>query len=152
MIKVFFIIEEFELWNLILSSHSLYSPPDHLFEYFRKSYNDFRLLDALKALTLMKSFSEKNFTMLHHCLRVLYSPAETMTSHIASLSLLRDLCGDLSRGGRRVNMQIISQVFAKTKQSLIATVSDSHLSVFESYQPFIINSLDDIEIRLRSCV
>jgi hypothetical protein len=75
VIKVFFIMEEFEQWNLILTSHSLYSPADHLMDYFRKSYYDSRLLDGLKSLTLMKSFSEKNLPMLHHCLRALYSPA-----------------------------------------------------------------------------
>ena len=78
VIKVFFKIEEFELWTLILQSHALYSPPEHLLDHFKKAYSDYDLLNAFKTLTLVHSFNEKNLPTLHHYLRVLYSPAETL--------------------------------------------------------------------------
>lgn len=59
------------------------------------------------------------------------------------------MCGDMARGGRRVSVPIVLQVYGKAKQALAGTISDSHLSVFEAYQPFIINSLDDIEGRFK---
>jgi len=61
------------------------------------------------------------------------------------------MCGDMGRGGRRVNVPTVLQVYGKSKQALAGTISDSHLSVFEAYQPFIINSLDDIEGRFKGC-
>ncbi len=60
VIKVFFTIEEFELWSLILKSHALYSPPDHLLDHFAKAYKDYDLLNAFKTLTLVHSFNENN--------------------------------------------------------------------------------------------
>ena len=57
----------------------------------------------------------------------------------------------MGRGGRRVNVPTVLQVYGKSKQALAGTISDSHLSVFEAYQPFIINSLDDIEGRFKGC-
>ena len=41
-------------------------------------------------------------------------------------------------------------MLAKAKASIISTVSDSHLTIYEAYQPAIINGLDDIEVRLRT--
>ena len=59
--KVFFTIEDFEEWDLILRSHALFSPTDHLIEEFKTAYLDFRFMDAFKCLLLLKVLDE-NFT------------------------------------------------------------------------------------------
>jgi hypothetical protein len=70
--KVFFVIEDFEEWNMILKSHALYSPTDHLIEEYKNAYLDFRFMDAFKCLILLKVLDER-FDQLYHFLRLLYS-------------------------------------------------------------------------------
>jgi hypothetical protein len=44
---------------MILRSHALFSPTDHLIEEYKTSYLDFRFLDAFKCLILLKVLDEK---------------------------------------------------------------------------------------------
>jgi hypothetical protein len=57
--KVFFKIEDFEEWDVILRSHALFSPTDHLIEEYKTAYLDFRFLDAFKCLIILKLLDER---------------------------------------------------------------------------------------------
>lgn len=57
--KVFFKIQDFEEWDLILRSHALFSPTDHLIDEYKNSYLGFRLMDAFKCLILLKIIDER---------------------------------------------------------------------------------------------
>ena len=70
--KVFFTIEDFEEWDLILRSHALFSPTDHLIEEYKTAYLEFRFLDAFKCLIILKVMDERE-DHLYHFLRILYS-------------------------------------------------------------------------------
>lgn len=56
--KIFFLIDEHELWNAILKSHVLYSPTDHLLESAKSSVSNFRLMDAAKSYLLYTNLQE----------------------------------------------------------------------------------------------
>lgn len=57
--KLFFTIEDFVEWDMVLRSHALFSPTDHLIEEYKSAYLDFRFLDAFKCLILLKIMDEK---------------------------------------------------------------------------------------------
>lgn len=57
--KVFFTIEEFEEWDLVLKSHALFSPTDHLIEEYKNAYLDFRFMDAYKCMILLKVLDDR---------------------------------------------------------------------------------------------
>ena len=65
----------------------------------RESYNSFRFMDSYKSFLFMKGFDEldKPSVLMHHYLRPLYSSADSLTSVIGDVKLLKDLCSDINR-------------------------------------------------------
>lgn len=74
--RVFFTVEDWDLWSLILTSHSLHDPQFHLEEAARESYRRFELMPAFKTVLLLRRAEDKT---LHHYLRPLYSSFEALT-------------------------------------------------------------------------
>ena len=146
--------EDFEEWDIILRSHALFSPTDHLIEEFKTAYLDFRFMDAFKCLILLKVLDE-NTTQLYHFLRVLYSQAETFTYLVADLQVLRDLIKDLYRAevyrlpDKKVSPQQILQYFLNVKVTVENEVADSHLTVVDGFQPRLYNLMSDLEVLIR---
>ena len=57
--KVFFTIEDFEDWDMVLKSHALFSPTDHLIDEYKNAYLDSRFMDAYKCLILLKVLDDR---------------------------------------------------------------------------------------------
>lgn len=94
--KVFFTIEDFAEWDMILRSHPLFSPTEHLIEEYKVAYLDFRFLDAFKCLLLLKLMDENESHYIHF-MRLLYSQAESLNFIVQDLQIMRDIIKDIYR-------------------------------------------------------
>lgn len=96
VVKVFFTLGEFTVWDQILKSQHSYLPTDLLFEEYKSEYINFRLQDALKCRILLQILDE-NIDNINHYMRLLYSPSETMYNISESVHIVYELLSDFAQ-------------------------------------------------------
>eukprot|EP00347_Sterkiella_histriomuscorum_P005336 403357003 len=148
--KVFFTIEDFVEWDMVLRSHAYFSPTDHLIEEYKNAYLDFRFLDAFKCLIILKIMDEKEEHYLHF-MRVLYSQAESFNYLVSDIQIMRDVIKDIYRADihklavKKVGAIHLYNFFAQVRDQIGNEIKNSHLTICDGYQTRVLNNLMEIE-------
>ena len=142
MARVFFTVEDWDLWGLILASHSLHDPQFHLEEAAREAFRRFDLMAALKTVLLLRRSEDKS---LHHYLRPLYSSAEALSPVLQQARLLRDMASEVLAGSSRVTQHNLSVVYQLARKAAAEALADSHMTVLEATQLKAFNALETLD-------
>ena len=149
--KVFFTLDEFVLWDKVLSGQPNYEPTNHLLDEYKNAYISFKLIDALKCRILVQ-IKDENIDSINHFMRILYSPAETLLNLSDSVQIVYQLIKDYSYGEqnkiqyKKFDLKEIAKFWATISQDIEAVMLDNHNTICEGNQIKIINHVYEIDL------
>jgi hypothetical protein len=149
VVKVFFTLGEFTIWDQILKSQPSYVPTEHLLDEYKSAYLNFRLQDALKCRILLQILDE-NIDNINHYMRLLYSPSETLFSLSESIHIVFELLSDFAHLEsnrtlyKKFKISEIFEFYEVISQDVEVAMLDNHNIICEGNQIKIMNHLYEI--------